>query len=313
MESGSVGCINDNGDVPKARSRGSSNGDGMSLNQIVGLLIDESQSLYIRAISLFEFQTAVYRPKAFERLIEAQVGLRAPTKILRTARIYAAIRILEDIEANLKQKKSDRVMSIQDSAANEEYRNIFAVFAANGGWRRLRHSQSARNFDKSTMAKHIEAQVVANIVDFSCRYSKHLAGEQYPGRTNPGGVHAAKYVVRNGYKPTFGESTIKSRWREYQLPAIFLYLMHYQKFDVRPCRVGSKHFLDALLQQAGNTDELRRYFCAYQTVCAALLERKYKLFPVLDLDFGCSPRLEAAEFSPDISRAFEAWINRGAT
>jgi hypothetical protein len=112
----------------------------MSLKEIVGPLIDESQSLYIRAISLFEFQTAVYRPKAFKHLIEGPTGLRAPTKILRTARIYAAIKILEEIEADLKQKTSDRVTSIQDCAANEEYRNVFAVFAANGGFRRLRHS-----------------------------------------------------------------------------------------------------------------------------------------------------------------------------
>jgi hypothetical protein len=283
----------------------------MSLKQIVELLIDESQSLYIRAISLFEFQTAVYRPKAFEHLIEAQTGLRAPTKILRTARIHAAIKILEEIEAGL-QKNSDSVTSIQDCAANEDYQNIFAVFAANGGFRRLRHSQSARTFDRNTMAKDKEAQVVANIVDFSYRYSKHRAGEQYPGRSNPGGVHAAQYVVRNAYPPALGESTIKSRWREYQLPAIFLYLLHYHRFDMRARRVSSRNFLAALLQQAGNIDELRRYFCAYQTVRAALLDRKYKLFPVLDLDLGCSPQLEAAEFSPDISRAFEAWINRGA-
>jgi hypothetical protein len=62
----------------------------MSLNEIVGLLIDESISRYIRAISLFELQIAIFRPKSFERLIEAEVGLCAPTKILRTARIFAA-------------------------------------------------------------------------------------------------------------------------------------------------------------------------------------------------------------------------------
>src|ERR1700686_2585623 len=161
---------------PKKRSRGSSNGEGMSLNQIVGLLIDESISRYIRAISLFEFQTAIFRPKSFERLIEAQVGLRAPTQILRTARTFAAIKILEKIESDLKDNKKVPVISIQDLAADETYRSIFDdVIAANGGWSRIRHSPSARSFDRRNHLKgkeKTEPQAAANVVDYSYRFSK---------------------------------------------------------------------------------------------------------------------------------------------
>jgi len=122
----------------------------MSLNHLVELLIDESKSRYMRAIRLFEFQTAVYHPKAFKRLVATQGDVRAPTRILRTARIFAAIKILEKIEADLKQKKDDRVISIKDLAADEDYRSIFDdVIATNGGWIRIRHSQSVRTFDKS--------------------------------------------------------------------------------------------------------------------------------------------------------------------
>jgi hypothetical protein len=288
----------------------------MSLNHVVELLIkdDGSISRYHRAISLFEFQVAIYHPSSFERLVATQGGVRAPTGILRTARIYAAIKILEKIEADLKHQNNVSVMSIRELAADENYQSVFDdVIATNGGWHRIRQSMTARELDDNIDARRDEAQVVANIVDFSYRFSKHLANAKYPGRKSPGGVDAAKYVVRKAYKPHISRSTMKNRWREYKLPAIFLYLTLNQKFDVWPCRVSSKEFPDALLQQVGNTDELRRYFCAYQTVRAALLDRKYKLFPVLDLDLGCSPRLENAEFSPDISRAFEAWINCGAT
>jgi hypothetical protein len=121
----------------------------MSLKQIVELLIDETKSRYIRAISLYEFQTAIYRPKAFERLIKAQVGPRAPTEILRTARILAAIRILEKIEVDLNHSKS-----IRDLVVDETYCSIFDdVIAVNDGWRRIRHSPSARNFDRGTRLK----------------------------------------------------------------------------------------------------------------------------------------------------------------
>jgi hypothetical protein len=179
----------------------------MSLNQIVELLIDESKSQYTRAITLFEFQTAVYRPKAFDHLIKAnEVGLRAPTRILRTARIFAAIKILEEIEVDLSQKRADSVISLRDLAANEDYRSVFDdVIATNGGWTRIRHSQSARTFDESMAAKKKEAQAAAGIVDFSYRFFKNRASTQYPGRKNPGGVEAARYVVRISYEPQIGK------------------------------------------------------------------------------------------------------------
>jgi hypothetical protein len=293
----------------------------MSLNRIVGPLIDKSKSRYIRAICLFEFQTAVFRPKAFKRLIEAQVGLRAPplrapTKISRTARIFVAIRILEKIEAEWKDNKEARVISIQGLVADETYRSIFDdVIATNGGWSRIRHSPSAHNFDRGTHLKgdeKEEAQAAANIVDYSYRFSKHLAGRHYGKRKNPGGVDAAKYVVRNAVRPFVGETTMKNYWRKYQYSAIFLFLMSKQKFNLKPPRVSSKKFLEKLLRQADDFEELRRFFCAYQTVRAALSKLKYRQYPALDLELECSPpELEAAEFSPAMNKAFDAWVKDG--
>jgi hypothetical protein len=263
----------------------------MSLNQIVELLIDESKSQYTRAITLFEFQTAVYRPKAFDHLIKAnEVGLRAPTRILRTARIFAAIKILEEIEVDLSQKRADSVISLRDLAANEDYRSVFDdVIATNGGWTRIRHSQSARTFDESMAAKKKEAQAAAGIVDFSYRFFKNRASTQYPGRKNPGGVEAARYVVRISYEPQIGKkTTIKGRWREYQVPAVFVYLLLNQRFDLGPPRVGSKEFVEVLMRQVGDIAALRSYFTAYQIVRSALSKLGYKKFPPLDLDLGCS-------------------------
>ena len=82
-----------------------------------------------------------------------------------------------------------------------------------------------------------------------------------------------------------------------------------QKIDVKPPRANSKRFLKKLLQQADNVDELRRLFSAYQAVHAALLRQGYKKFPALDLDLGCPPpHLDAAEFSPEIKKEFEDWV-----
>jgi hypothetical protein len=284
----------------------------MSLNHLIELLMDESKSRYMRAIRLFEFQTAVYQPKAFKRHITTQGDVRAPTKILRTARIFAAIKILEKIEADL-QKKSSGVISIKDLAADEDYRKIFDdVISTNGGWTRIRHSPSARTFDKGTHLKGDEkkgARAVANIVDYSYRFSKHMAGRRYGNRKEPGGVDAAKYVVRNAVRPFVSESSIKTYWRKYQISAIFLFLMFNQKFNLKPPRVSSTNFLEGLLRQADDFEELRRFFCAYQTVRDALSKLKYKQYPALDPKLECSPpELEAAEFSPAMNKEFEAWV-----
>jgi hypothetical protein len=288
----------------------------MGLKEIVGLLIDESISRYTRAITLFEFQTAVYRPKAFDHLIKAnEVGLRAPTKILRTARIFAAIKILEKIEADLRQERADSVISLRDLAANEDYRSVFDdVIATNGGWTRIRHSQSARTFDRSMKARKEKARAAAGIVDFSFRFFKNPASTQYPGRKNPGGVEAARYVVRISYEPQIGKkTTIKGRWREYQVSAVFVYLLLNQGFDLGPPRVGSKEFVEVLMRQVEDIAALRSYFTAYKIVRCALSKLGYKKFPPLDLVLGCStqPQLNAPEFCPKVKAAFDEWLKGG--
>ena len=286
----------------------------MSLNHVVEFLTKNCKSTcrFHRAIRLFEFQVSLFYPKAFEGLVASKIDVPAPTKILKTARIFAAIKILEKIEADMKKEKNSSRISIQELAANENYRNIFdGVIGINGGWRRIRHSMSARRFDKNIVARCRDAQFAANIVDFSYRFSKHLGSTRYSGRTNPGGVSAARYVVGKAYRPRMEETSIKNRWRAYQLQGIFLYLMLNQQFNMKPPRVGAKKFLEELLRQADNLEELRRFFCAYQAVRAALLDQKYKRFPTLDLNLQCSPpQLDVAEFSPDIQKAFEEWLNR---
>jgi len=222
--------------------------------------------------------------------------------------MFAAIKILEKIEADVKQQKNSSVISIQELAANENYRSIFdGEFAANGGWSRIR--RSAKRFDKEIAERRREARFAVNIVDFSYRFSRHPVSIGHSRRRTPGGVDSARYVVQRAYKPAGGESTIKSRWRRYGSSAIFLYLISSQDCDVRPPRVSSRKFVERLLQQAVNIEGLRRYFCAYQVVRAALLHKNYKKFPALDLDLQCSPlELNAAELTSDIKAAFTAWV-----
>jgi hypothetical protein len=88
--------------------------------------------------------------------------------------------------------------------------------------------------------------------------------------------------------------------------------MFNQKFDLKPPRVSSTKFIEKILQQTDNIEELRRFCCAYEIVRDALLNLKYNQYPPLDLDLGCPPpQLDAAEFSPAMKREFDAWVKNG--
>jgi len=71
----------------------------MSLNHIVESLIKdtESTSRFHRAIRLFEFQVSLFYQSAFKRLVANETDLNSKLTI---ARMFAAIKILEKIEAD---------------------------------------------------------------------------------------------------------------------------------------------------------------------------------------------------------------------
>ena len=105
---------------------------------------------------------------------------------------------------------------------------------------------------------------------------------------------------------------MKSYWRKYQFTAIFLFLIFNLKFDLKPPRVSKSNFLEKLLRQADDIEELRRFFSAYQTVRATLSKLKYKQYPALDLELECSlPELDVGEFSPAMKKEFDAWVKNG--
>jgi hypothetical protein len=109
-----------------------------------------------------------------------------------------------------------------------------------------------------------------------------------------------------------GDTTIRRwRWKPYRSAAIFLYLLLIQNFDLKPPPLLSTDFVDRLLQQTKNIDTLRKFFHAYQVVQTALSPYQYS-FPSLEFDLGePAPDLQAAEFSPEMTRTLSDWIQHG--
>jgi uncharacterized protein YcgL (UPF0745 family) len=123
----------------------------------------------------------------------------------------------------------------------------------------------------------------------------------------PAGVNRAQYIARSAYNKNMSKSTMKTRWKEYKRPAVFLYLLLKQQFALNPPALNKKYFVFRLLKQVDNVDEVTKYFRAYQMVREALVKQGgYEQMPALQMDLNCQdPQLATPEFSPEIVKAFK--------
>jgi hypothetical protein len=276
----------------------------MSLDQIVNAIIDDTvASPYLRAIRLYELQVAIFYPQSFGALVTAKNDTRGANKKLRTARIYAGIKFLEQIEDELREKTKNDTISIHEFAQNKNYQEIFdGVIAPNGGWSRIRHSISVKEFDNGLLERRDLAGAAAKVVDFSYRF------EDMPDRGSyRGGLSTARYVVVNAksYNLSREIGTTKSRWRDFGKTGAFLYLLLIQNFSLMPPKLASKTFSKKLLDQVADVGSLRKFFRAYQHVCEALVPRGYK-FENIALNLNCeAPSLPKAALQPDVIAAFK--------
>jgi hypothetical protein len=261
-------------------------------------------SRYRRALKLFEFEVSLFDGEAFDRLIAGRNSNR-----LNRARIFAIIKILEKVERDL-MADATSVISFEKIAAHPEYRPIFDMFLANGGWTQMLKTSSMSYFDDMITDLRKEAQTATDIIDFSYRFSKKPPSVTTARRKVPGGAEAAKYVVEKCYPFTGGQTTIKTRWSRYRSASIFLYLILGQNFKLQPPELSSSQFVDKLFQQTEDIVELKRYFRAYQLVRDALSKLNYKRFLPLDLELRSStPELSAHPFPTNLVARYSDWAN----
>src|SRR5260370_19406636 len=130
----------------------------MDLDSLVSELLNigDQRPLYMRAISLFEFEVSLLFRRG-----------RLPKK----ARLFAAIKLMEQLEQEMKMNHS-RPNTLKDLASDDEYCRIFdEVIGPAGGWRRIRRALSDREFDDDVDARIKEAKAVAEVIDFSYRFA----------------------------------------------------------------------------------------------------------------------------------------------
>jgi hypothetical protein len=284
----------------------------MSLDSVATYLINTSNPLHLRAVRLFEFQVSIFYPKSFASMLKSTAdGARARTRRLRSARIFAAIKFLEDLESQLHKDRATVNIPLQQLAKNRNYCKLYnEIIAPNGGWMRIRYSKSAKAFVKNLEKQRNEAHEAANIVDVAYRIAN--TRNLTPRR---GILHAAQCIVQSDevYRPHFlgGERKdsisrpeIKNRWRRFRSASIFLFLLLRYKndFDFLPAAITKKSFSGILLRQANNTRGLKLFFAAYQELREKIgLETKIFKFEKLESELGVNaPSLPFEPISPEL-------------
>jgi hypothetical protein len=272
---------------------------GLDLDETAGLLTksDVTTSIYIRAVRLFEFQTWLYCPKPPNETIQ------------KYARLLAAIKLLEYLERDIRAKTGEKFLSLMTLAGHPSYAEVFdVVIAKSGGLRKILRLWNAREFDQQIERRLSEAKTVAKFIDFSYRFARLKSNDKQRG-----GVTMARFVVgaAHSYNVKLGTSTLKSRWWEYSPSSGFLYLVHIQKFELKPLRVSTNTFAEKLLAQAADRDHLIEFFQAHRHLAEILKPRGY-LLPTISPDVGTlgSP-LAVDPFPVDVDSAIKRYAKDG--
>jgi hypothetical protein len=227
------------------------------LQAAVDVLTDQKVSVYVRAIKLFELQAYIFCPSVIGRP--------------RTARLFAAMKMLELIESEI-QRKEGRI-SIRSLAANDDYAEIYdTILMPSGGFARIRHLLKSKKFDEDLLSARRESRVVSKCVDFSYRYKPTAAR----GHVRPG-VTMAIYVVprAQSFNVRRHRTVLKERWAKYRLTACFLFLIHELGFKFKPRPVSKNRFAAKLIEAASAIEELEKFFLAYSAVSLHLKEKGY--------------------------------------
>jgi hypothetical protein len=261
----------------------------MELAAVANILCasDTDQSVYLRAIKLFELQVSIFAPESEELQLDA--------------RVLAAIRILEHIERSLPGAKDGAPLA--DFLKIPEYAEVVSVLFQSGGWTRIRRLWNAKDFDEQLAIRRVEARVVARLADFSYRFGMLMPKD--PRKAGPTLARECLNEVRKN-KGGYSTGTLKSRWAEYGSAAALQYVLLIQKMGPKLLKLNKVNFVERLVAQTSDVDNLGRFFAAYRDVSKVLRPRGYDS-PRLALDVlnDVHPELPISQFSKKMREAIQ--------
>lgn len=207
-------------------------------------ILDRRRSVYLRAVDLFEFQTAVFLDKKVWR---------------QRARKFAAIKLLENLEEVNKVERGD----LSSALRILQYEELLCDLLSQG-WLPIRRLPSDRDFDERLVDEIKGARIASNLIDFFCSWAVA------PPRKRPS-LSIALFVLKDLNKlNAIGKTNAKMKWKGHAKWSIFIHLLLEKKYPFLPHELAKKTFSKKLLKQARDVDGLKSFFAAYATVRAAM-------------------------------------------
>lgn len=266
-------------------------------------LLDEQNSLYIRAIKLYEMQIAVYFG---EKLNERQRKrkefpdrwLAVSSDLLAAARVCSAIRLVQHIRKTRHLDETSLPSLLDDPAVREVLGRLLEEPV---GLRKLAIALRPHSLDIKLRNRRRRQQRYAPLYDVSLRWPLGPGSNFKGGWTtaqalfNPRAGSPEQDIVRKHY-PKLRSAWAANKWADTEdFQAGFVWLNNFGGERFRPHEVGKVNFAKKLLANAQDVPELTRLFGRYEFIKRRLTERNYRL---LALDFKQPVPLITSVISP---------------
>lgn len=253
-------------------------------------LLDSNNSLYLRAIRLYEFQVAVlFGQKLNERQRQKKEfpdrWLAVSSDLLASACVCSAMKLLWYIHKTQLIGGNSQLDLLDDPDARDVLGRVLRTPA---GLKKIATGHRPRVLDIKLRNRRRRQRRYAPLYDVSLRW------EIIEGSKLEGGWSTAERIfdqkagtdahetIRRIYKGLRGRSTAYKYKDKGDFIAGFIWLRHFHGGVFRPREVEKASFARKLLAEANDVDSLRRVFGQYEFVKVRLEERGYELL-TLDL------------------------------
>jgi hypothetical protein len=177
---------------------------------------------------------------------------------------------------------------------NNAYRQIFdRLIGRRGGLLALLDAPSLADFDRATYARIDHMHIVSDLIDYRLRYIQHGIGNRKVNADPDGeNFNHARFFFwwptrevqssrgKTSPNKAVAPKTMRTWWKKCERSALFIYLIHKHGFQQLPMDTDDDVFMENLLRESNDTEELLRFFGAYAYIAEAFRNARSNLIYV---------------------------------
>jgi hypothetical protein len=254
-----------------------------NLQASVDFILNTDHSPRLRAIELFTLLVVIHGGASRASIVghraltdsDSSLVLNVSSKIVRSARTLSAMKFLDRMEQDWKEKNdSESSPTMKQMIENPEYEEVIRkIITANGSWYKLRFLGSVRDLENDLTDWKKQARNVARIIEFSHRYEPNPKKPKHLG-----GVTMAIDIVTctSYFKVDVKDSQLEKSWARLKSAAPFFYLIYIRKYPFYLKAIAGARFAERFIQMVSDQVRLLEFFAKYNSLIGELQNRGYK-------------------------------------